>query len=156
MGSATTPTTVSTATMPTSMTDAEATRLGLKVYLHNVSYNSITPTISMVAGSSLTSVTVGEFIPYLTQGGVWRLKFSAAMIVSSAARAVAAFAVVGVTTPAVYQAIATTVLGGAVPCQGYTDNASSAFMVIVHASATTGNYICAGDIALAAKPTWAY
>lgn len=157
MGSATTPSTVSTATMPTSMTDAEATRLGLKVYVHGGSYVSgLAPTITLTGGGgSLSSVQYSKFIPYQTQDGNWFLRFSLDVYLSSLARTGMALTVNGVTA----------ISGGFPSCTGWTNGAgatisrvffSGSTLNMSYGNATTDEHILSGDIPLNAKPSWAY
>ena len=156
MGSATTPTTVSTATMPTSMTDAEATRLGLKVYSHGVTYTGSpnSPTITLTGGGgTLSSITYSHFLPYQIQDGTYRLRMSFRAFVSSTARTTASFAIAGVAFPALDQPLAGNTAGAAPTT--YVVAASST-VVVGHSSSTTDTYMISGDVALASKPTWAY
>lgn len=152
MGSATTPTTVSTATMPTSMTDVEATRLGLKVYVHGGSYVSgLAPTMTA------TGIVVrwGHFMPYQVQDGSWRLRFNFGSDVSPATTV--SVSVVGVLTPSslAEQTFCGVGLSGAVPAaQAWIASSSNVFTI--RYSATSGQAFGSGDVALASKPTWAY
>ena len=153
MGSATTPSTVSTATMPTSMTDAEATRLGLKVYVHGGSYvSALAPTISV---ANLSAVNHAAFIPYQMQDGSWRLKFNISISLSVGTTSLAA-TVAGV--------VFRTVTAGLQVCTGVGYSGTSISTASAVAPATLNNNTAssstgwgwAGDIELASKPTWAY
>jgi len=150
MGSATTPTTVSTATMPTSMTDAEATRLGFKRYVHGTTYfNGIAPTITATASG--LSVGGNSMIPYQMQDGTWRLKGNIATAYSSNTNG--DIFIAGITTPADNQPIA-------INTQINTINnnyfGASGNQIVIRFS--TGKTISefSFDVALASKPTWAY
>ncbi len=142
---------------PTGMSDATATMLGLKTYSHGTTYkDGIAPTITLVAGGgTLSSIQVGDFIPYQTQAGAWRLRFSVSATVSTTARLEVVLRVVGVVTPAYIQTFSgTTNAQAAMTRLRMTANGGD--INWEHASATMDNYYGAGDIALAAKPTWAY
>ena len=158
MGSATTPTTVSTATMPTSMTDAEATRLGLKTYSHGTTYTGSpnSPTIILfVGGGTLTSVQQGDFIPYQTQDGNWRLKFSVSVAVSSTARVEVVLRVAGVVSAAFVQTFAGST-NAQVAMTRLRNTASGGDINLEHPSTIIDNYYASGDIKLTSKPSWAY
>ena len=151
MGSATTPTVVSIATMPTSMTDAEATRLGLKSYSHGTTYNGgIAPTITGIAG---LVVTRSKFIPYQMQDGTWRLKFNARITCTSISTL--SFSITGVTVESTslnYQAFSTSQQNFAGGGRGEVDSST---WTISYSSAFTQASM-SGDIELASKPTWAF
>ena len=149
MGSATTPTTVSIATMPTSMTDAEATRLGLKSYSHGTTYNAgIAPTVT---GGSGFSHIGSSFVPYQMQSGSWRLRFNVSFSQTSS------------TTADIFIAGILALRDSAI---SVTHNAAETFVfgrsiaasnqLVVRSGSSTSTYSCSGDIDLSAKPTWAY
>lgn len=160
MGSATTPTTVSTATMPTSMTDAEATRLGLKQYLVNTAY-AATPVVTVGTNvTTLGAVSRGVLIPYQMQDGSWRLRVNIAVAVTAATSATShRIALSGITTKNV-AAFAQTILidtasGGNYERSG-CDEGSNTFLHITTGSSTPTVFRISGDIELDSKPTWAY
>jgi hypothetical protein len=146
----------------TAMSDSLATMLGHKQYLHGAAYNGgNSPTITLSSGGgSLSSVTRGIFIPYKTQDGTWRLKFSTVLITSSTSRTVAVFAVNGVTSKNVsvyYQSILASTTVGNQGTNGYSQPNSGNIMVADHTAAVTSAlYVFSGDIELESKPTWAY
>lgn len=143
---------------PTTMSDAVATRLGYKQYVHNTAYSGgNTPTVTLAGGGgTLTSTDLGVFIPYQVQDGSWRMRFNVVITVSSTTRTDATINVAGVTNHAtVRQAIG-----------GHLDSVTSPHRVsatenagnysIAHASASSTIYRYFGDVVLASKPTWAY
>lgn len=144
---------------PTIMTDAVATRLGLKTYSHGVpAFAGISPNLSLDGGGgTLTSVDLSEFIPYQTQAGNWRLRVNMVVTVSSASRTFVAIGMVGIATPLVgRQSIAAWAdLGTAAAAYGRVNENNNAFLA-AHATATTTTYTISGDIKMAVKPTWAY
>ena len=156
MGSATTPTTVSTATMPTSMTDAEATRLGLKVYNIGTTYNSVAITFTSAIAQTYTT-TFSSLIPYQTQGGTWRLKFNISGTFSSSVIANTDITIDmnGVFGAGGQPAI---VVAGATGSVLYPTAYGVTAPLRFNFSFTTANTAVnlSGDIALGAKPTWAF
>ena len=157
MASAFTPSVVSTATMPTSMTDAEATRLGLKVYSHGTTYNGgIAPTVTFVnGGGTLASVDSSKFIPYQMQDGSWRFKFNVRITLSSTSRTNVNIRIAGVDLTNVQEAIYGSIGSVANPTSRAKAE-STDFYIEWAAAATHTNTIMSGDIPLNAKPTWAY
>ena len=153
MGSATTPTTVSTATMPTSMTDAEATRLGLKTYLHGGSYVSgLAPTVTGTISATTTSR--GAFVPYQMQDGAWRMKFN----IKGTAAAVAFnnFTIAGILSVSVDQVVTMYQDDSGTTYTTQASIGASSNTVSWRVDAATSSIILFGDIELALKPTWAY
>ncbi len=161
MSSATTPTVVSIATMPTSMTDAEATRLGLKTYSHGVTYTGSpnSPTLTLSAGGgTLNSVSYSRFIPYQMQDGSWRLRVNFQVALSGQARTSATITIAGVNFSAAGgdgQTLAGGITNSANNVLTYVPNNGTSFN-FAYASATSDGHWMSGDIALAAKPTWAF
>ena len=156
MGSATTPTTVSTATMPTSMTDAEATRLGLKVYNIGTTYNAIAITFTSAIAQTYTT-TFSSLIPYQMQSGAWRLRFNITGTFSSSVTANTDITIdlSGVNSGGGQPAIA---VAGASGSALYPTTYGVAAPLRFNFSLSTANTYAAlsGDVALASKPTWAY
>ena len=150
MGSATTPTTVSTATMPTSMTDAEATRLGLKVYSHGTTYTG-SPNSPTVTGNAGFSHIGSSFIPYQVQSGSWRLRLNISYSQNSSSNA-------------------DVLVAGILPLRdsalSAAHNAAETFLMartiagsnqlVVRAGVATTTFCVSGDVELASKPTWAF
>jgi len=139
---------------PTTMSDATATRLGLKQYLHGTTYNAgLAPTVSGPAG---LVVQRAVFIPYQTQDGAWRLRFSIGFNASSSSNfSVAVNGIVAKVVASlrqsftVMQANTVSTVGG-----GYFEEASNVFYASFSAAVTIVSI--SGDVELNAKPTWAY
>jgi hypothetical protein len=135
------------------MTDAEATRLGLKTYLHGGSYVSgLAPTVTGTISATTTSR--GAFVPYQMQDGAWRMKFN----IKGTAAAVAFnnFTIAGILSAAVDQVV---IMYQADSGITYTTQASlpaSGNLVSWRVNAVTSSIILYGDVELASKPTWAY
>lgn len=142
---------------PTTLSDAQATQLGYKEYLHGTSYNGgNAPTITLTAGGgTLSSVNRGSFIPYQTQASVWRMRFNISVTLSSTARTSVNLTVNGVTS---YNGAIQAVSGGpaaAVAANSYWQS-NSAVIETANASTSSTTWQYSGDIALDSKPTWAY
>jgi len=147
---------VLTAMDPTALSDAAATRMGLKVYSHGVTYTGSpnSPTITLGAGGgSISSVALSSFIPYQLQSGAWRMKFTIVLNVNVFGRANLPVIVAGITYASTYQ----------FGCGGttdtftfavYTEPSTSQLQIV--GSATAGFYSMSFDVLLASKPTWAY
>lgn len=134
---------------PTLMSDAAATRLGLKQYAHGTNYNGgNAPTITHSGGSAY----VGKFIPYQMQDGSWRMRFNLSF--SKPSNTNADFDVAGITSLTYLQPIATD--GdqlGAINLSRLGIN-SNAFQMRTAVAITEAH--ASGDVGLASKPTWAY
>lgn len=145
---------------PTTLDDIAATRLGFKSYAHGTSYNGgNAPTITLSAGGgTLSSVQVGEFIPYQMQDGSWRLKFNIATSLSSTTRTNVTLAVNGIT----FLANAGNTPQHAVSCWNTVSGVDAAAVqntntIEANFSSTSINRCSfSGDVKLASKPTWAY
>lgn len=147
---------------PTVYADAEATRMGLKSYLHGTAYNGgLSPTITLIGGGGvLLSVVKSNFIPYQMQDGGWRLKCDFVVNVSSATRTECRFEVNGITTKNIalyFQPIIGYQLSVTSSTVGYCYvNPNSSQFIINHSSTSTAYYSVGCDIELESKPTWAY
>jgi hypothetical protein len=148
--------------VPTALSDADATRLGLKAYSHGTTYRGgNSPTIVLAGGGgTLSSVTKSLFVPRQLQNGTWVLSGSARVVLSSAVRTSVALAVAGTDTIG-DDAIAMSQLdnGSAFTALAYTGGSVGTGMrlIIAHGSATTTLYTYSfADIVLTAKPTWAF
>lgn len=142
---------------PTAMDNADATRAGLKEYLHGTTYNNgVAPTVTLTAGGgTLSSVQRAAFVPYLTQGGVWRMRFNISVTLSATARTSVNLTVNGATSVSgPTQAVA----GGPVAAVAHSSYWQSNASIIETGTASTSDqtWQYSGDIALASKPTWAY
>lgn len=142
---------------PANMSDADATKLGLKEYVAGTSYNgSISPTVT----GTNTWVTIrAVFIPYQMQDGSWRLKGNGSGTVASGSRAFSTFTVNGVVFKNVAYLPAGsgiyTASGGNPPGSLYPA-ANGAVLTVEHVTATSTAYGWSFDYELESKPTWAY
>ena len=146
---------------PTSLDNATATRMGLKSYSHGTTYNGgNAPTISAGNAQSGLVVNTSAFIPYQMQDGSWRLKFNFNISYTSTIYSATLVAGIGVNSSHP-QAISIA------PGDGNTLATFEQIPTAVYLSTTStyfGNrfsvamtkFAFSGDIALTAKPTWAY
>lgn len=137
------------------------TKLGFMQYSHGTSYNGgIAPTVTLSAGGgTLTTLYMGEFIPYQMASGAWRMKFNIDVLLSTATRTSATFAVNGITffnNGGDGQAVAGWANSGSVPIGYAVANSNLGTVSVGQASLSTGHYTVSGDVRLASKPTWAY
>jgi hypothetical protein len=143
---------------PTTYTDAKATKLGLKQYLHGSSYNGgFSPTVSLYAGSGTLTVNRALFIPYQMQDGTWRMKLTI-KVSTSVNNSTLSIAINGITFKNIlehYQPL-TVMSDTNIP---YTSSGSvspgNSFLSCYTATATSGFRVSA-DVELESKPTWAY
>lgn len=143
----------------TTLTDAQATRMGLKTYLHGTSYNnSIAPTVS----SSGWTTTRASFLPYQVQDGTWRMKFNinGSWAGQASNNVTNQISVNGVTVhatikQAVYVNDQNTQLGRAAS-SSFTANTGNIQTLLSAIQSFNNEFTFAGDIELASKPTWAY
>jgi len=135
---------------PTGMSDATATMLGLKVYNGGSTYNGVT-----ISGVGATFSADSNFIPYQMQDGSWRCRMmlhgTGFGVVSSLGYTITGISVNNT------QAVPT----GSVIQTGVADAtlvfhrvASSGFTMVT--SGNMNQFFAATDIALSAKPSWAY
>lgn len=138
----------------TPQSDAVATRLGQKQYLHGTTYNGgIAPTVT---GSTAT-ISRAVFIPYQMQDGTWRLKFNINLGTSGGVAGGTDYSIsVNGITFASSQSVTAQQLssGTATIIYAYVDGSASTIGVRFNASVTALRYH--GDVELASKPTWAY
>lgn len=143
---------------PSAYSDAEATRMGLKQYLHGTAYNGgFSPNLSLFSGSGTLSIIRGLFIPYQMQDGTWRLRFNVNNT-TSLSNTTITIAINGVTFKNIssYQQ-AISVMGGTT--SPFTANgsvgANTNYMTCFSTSGQT-EFRWSGDVELESKPTWAY
>jgi hypothetical protein len=144
---------------PTLLSNAQATKLGHKHYLHGQTYyNGVGPTIvNQVGGSPTIS---GCFIPYQMQDGIWRLRGNLCVLGHTA---------VGPGTTHLCSITEITFHATLVTILSHDLDAGNAASVIRHYLAPATNYVYCGiasgtfteittsfDAPLASKPTWAY
>ena len=142
-----------------SLSDVQATILGLKQYLHGTTYNGgNAPTVTCSQSAGYTT-TRGVFIPYQMQDGTWRLKFNAVGVFTAATLTNFSVTVNGIATKNIsgnYQSVTGWGLAAASPAnQAYIASNGNTF-VIIFASQSQNGFIISGDIELNSKPTWAY
>ena len=143
-----------------SLSDEQATILGLKQYLHGTTYNGgIAPTVT----SALSGFTVSRcsFIPYQAQDGTWRLKFNIAGTYTLSTVASTTITVNGITFKNVTnytQAVAVFInsSGALNSTASYTNANASTIQITSSATATSNTIGVSSDVELTAKPTWAY
>lgn len=145
---------------PTTLSDSDATRMGLKQYVNDTSYNGGNSTT--VSGSGFTiggttwATTRGVFVPYEIQDGSWRLRLNLVGI-SSLATTTATLSVSGVTyknTSAFYQAC-TAWWGTMLAARAYANpNSTDIITDLIGGSNTTISI--SADLELDSKPNWAY
>lgn len=142
---------------PTALSNADATRMGLKAYAHGTTYNGgNAPTLNMnVATTSL----VGEAIPYQMQDGTWRLRFNYTVHLSAGTAGqpsglAGLNGVVWVTTNPQAIMIEQNTNSSSYPvlsrCEG-TNTITCYFN-----TSGVDRYALSADVKLASKPTWAY
>lgn len=138
----------------TNMSNALATQLGLKQYLHGTTYNGgSAPTVS--SGAAGFTVVRGVFVPYQMQDGTWRLRFNiAATWTSNASITISINAVTFKNTSNFFQTASGTpnTTGAYVYCVASPNTGDIAY---VSGAAQAGGAL-GGDVELNAKPTWAY
>jgi hypothetical protein len=137
----------------TNLSNAQATSMGLKQYLHGTTYNGgIAPTVS---GTGVTPVRA-VFTPYQLQDGTWKLR---GLIVSSMTSGTSqVFAIDGITTKNVsnyYQNGSCQAIGTA-PYLGTIAFDINGNTGTVGAATTSTSFRINFDIELESKPTWAY
>tara|TARA_R110000868_G_scaffold276876_5_gene536669 strand:+ start:836 stop:1306 length:471 start_codon:yes stop_codon:yes gene_type:complete len=145
---------------PTALTDAQATSLGMKIYSHGTTYyNGLAPTLSPGNAQSGLVVNASAFIPYQMSNGSWRLKFNFNVSYTSTNYSATNLAGVGITN-GVAQAISMSVGDSSlsnyenIPAANYLTATTTYFGNRFQSNASSMAF--SGDIALTAKPTWAY
>jgi len=141
----------------TNLSDAAATKLGLKQYRHGTNYNGgNAPTLSSAQGGF--SVNHSSLIPYQMQDGGWRMRFNISVGITSAAISQIIVAVNGIVAKsgATYQTgSAACNITVSYPRVLVGGNANE--ITLNWPAAVTTSYISIiGDIELESKPTWAY
>lgn len=136
----------------TSLSNAQATSMGLKQYAHGTTYNGgNAPTVTSAATSP--TITSSSFIPYQMQDGSWRMKFN--LLINASSSGAYHFSIAGITIPRTQSYVARTG-NGILPDFAANDFCySNGTFYCAFASGVT-DMAAFGDIALSAKPTWAY
>ena len=163
---------LSTQIGPTSMSDAQATALGLKTYLGNhtgaIAYNGgNTATLTLQNPGAMGTISATnncDLIPYQTKDGNWRLKFNITISCNSISRTAMYLQIAGI----VYATLSggggqminsmpqrnQSVSGGDVT-DSYAGSAGNN-LIHLHSAGTFDVYAYEGDVRLDSKPTWAY
>lgn len=141
-----------------SLSDVQATRLGLKQYLHGTTYNGgLAPTVT--CGQAGFAVVRAVFVPYQVQDGSWRLRFNMSGTFTSNTLTTFVYTVAGIASKAGtnnYQSVTALLLtGNATLYQSYIGPNSNSFALYFSSSSQNGAML-SGDIELESKPTWAY
>ena len=141
-----------------SLSDAQATAMGLKQYLHGTTYNGgIAPTVT--CAQSGFAVTRALFIPYQVNDGSWRLKFNVATTFTSATLSTLSVAVNGVTSKNItgFTQVIQAVFGNySGPVRGTIAPNNGNLSIDVTSGVSTTGALYSGDVELESKPTWAY
>lgn len=118
-------------------------------------WKSYDETVVTVTSSSGTATNIsGNFVPYRTVGGSWRMKFNIAYD-HTATSATWSTTLDGVTFASGFQGVGTTERSVGQQFDAYTSG-TSVIIAVVHSGSTNINQpIFSGDVALASKPTWA-
>jgi hypothetical protein len=152
--------------LPTDLSDADATKWGLKVYVgdksggaNDIAYNNgIKATISKHADipGTLDTVYVANFIPYQMQDGTWRIHINFNVALSATARSDCGLRFNGIV-------FGSTANGAGyywtAPVRAYSGGADNYIYSQVNAAFGTPaqtEYVVSGDFPLASKPSWAY
>ena len=141
---------------PSAYANADATRMGLKQYLHGTTYNGgIAPTVSYISGGGTATINRCTFVPYQLQDGGWRVKFNIDVSLSATTRTAVAVQINGITAANATQAVVGFLTGSVVPPRAVLGSASNQ-ITCDFASNIIDSIRLSGDVELASKPTWAY
>ena len=141
---------------PSAYADAEATRMGLKQYLHGTTYNGgNAPTVSYIAGGGTATINRCVFVPYQMSDGIWRIKFNIDVSLSATTRTAVTVQINGITAATATQAVVGFLTGSSVPPRAILGSASNQISCDF-ASNIIDSIRLSGDVELASKPTWAY
>lgn len=133
--------------------DGTATRLGLKQYVHGVTYNNGV-TLSLTSAQAGFVVNRAVFIPYQMQDGTWRLKWNIRVNITSATLTALTMTLNGVVFNDSW-ACSGLWGGNALGVRAFV-NAGANTLTVESSSVTTSAASHSGDVELTAKPTWAY
>lgn len=140
-----------------SLSDATATRLGLKQYLHGTTYNGgNAPTVTCSTPGFV--VFRATFLPYQIQDGSWRLRFNIYGNGTNANISSTTITTAGVVYKTGTQVVSSVLLGATYnPSYSYTSGTTSSIQIGTAAvSNNIGEIGVSGDVELNSKPTWAY
>lgn len=146
---------------PQSMTDAEATRVGVKPYSSGTTYNGgIAPTITNDNGRTGASVVGSKLMPYQLQDGTWRLKGNVKLVFNAVSTSTESWSINGVTfwsSNANHQAISAAFGAATVDlAQAYAEQNTDNLVFQLTAGVTITGHAFSFDVTLESKPTWAY
>lgn len=139
-----------------SLSDAQATILGLKQYLHGTTYNGgIAPTVT--CGQAGFAVGRAVFVPYQMQDGSWRLKFNITSNFTSATITSVTVSIAGISfKTGTIQSVSSLFLSNVNPSRSYANPTTGDVLVSITVSSTAAGVNISGDVELDSKPTWAY
>jgi hypothetical protein len=150
---------IGVAPAPQTLTQAQATKLGLMSYTSTGTYNGGgAPTLTLSAGGgTLSSVIRAVFLPYQTMDGNWRLKMNCAVLLSTVSRTTAQIAINGVSfnSTSGYNQPVPGIVNPIFAIESYA-NGTSNVIEFDYSTSTTNDHYWSGDVELASKPTWAY
>jgi hypothetical protein len=132
---------------PSAYSDAEATRMGLKIYRAGVAYNGG----NTITATGTTGITYSSFIPYQMQDGTWRLKIN----ITSNTSAATTTSVVFSSISAISASQALSVGNYGTGFGGTLDN-TGGLRLNGYAPTSVTSWYMSADIELASKPAWAY
>jgi len=125
--------------------DASATRLGLKQYLIGSTYNGGV-TIGVSGG---VTVSRGILVPYQLNDGTWRMRFNITCTQTSASSTI-----INLTSVAYPYSEAISASNGVAAL--ITSNVYDGGYIYLEAASAYTNVKVSGDVAITAKPNWAY
>jgi hypothetical protein len=131
--------------LPTTYSDAEATRMGLKIYRAGVAYNGG----NVITGNQAMSYS--SFIPYQMQDGTWRMKLN--VVTATGSSLFLGLVIASITPISSPQALS---VGNYGTGFGGTADNIGGLRLNGYATTATTNWILFADIELASKPAWAY
>lgn len=144
---------------PTQMSDAQATQMGYKTYIHGTTYNSgISPTIATDKGVGV--VRSSSFVPYQTQDGGWRMTFNFHITLTSVTSAGVLFD--GYINGVVWKAGVGVLRQAASALDIANSEVAHARLyggqnwINIKTTSVTDEISISGDAELNGKPTWAY
>lgn len=149
---------------PVNLTDVQATILGVKQYFVGTAYNGgVTPTLSTDTGTMVNTQSI--LMPYQTQDGSWRLKFSYCFSCTGAIAIPAGgfnVSISGVTHKNIsnyFQSVSTST-DGVANIINFTYAKPNTGTILLHFGTSSNvnqtDYQISGDVLLDSKPTWAY
>ena len=142
-----------------SLSDEQATILGLKQYLHGTTYNGgNAPTVtSALAGFAAVRAL---FIPYQLQDGAWRVRLNLSGTYTLTNFTGTTVTIAGLTFKGIasnVQTLSVQINNAAAANFAFsTVNGTSVISISTNGASNSNTLCIAGDVELNAKPTWAY